>query len=212
MATVRRPGAWPPPPLAGSPEDRAMDDIGFDRLTRSLTTPGSRRRTLATAFAGVLGVLGFAAVDEASAAKSPKCKRKPGECERCDRGTCKKKDGKKRCKAGKIKAKAFGTPCSIGSCQNGACTANPPPTCPGGATGGSCPGGVGNFATCAGNESCICYSTASGGVLCAQMKLQCSAMACPNGQGDCPPDTTCVINTCCPGRPAICAPNSAICV
>jgi hypothetical protein len=59
---------------------------------------------------------------EVSAARSRKCKRKPGECELCDRGECEKKDGKKRCKAGKIKAKASGTPCSIGFCQNGACT------------------------------------------------------------------------------------------
>ena len=99
-----------------------MDADRFDTLARSLTSVGSRRRALGAALSGALGALGMAEVDEASAARSGKCKRKPGECERCDRGKCEKKDGKKRCKAGKIKVKASGTPCSNGFCQNGACT------------------------------------------------------------------------------------------
>ena len=45
----------------------------------------------------------------ATAAKSGKCKRTPGECEICRKGKCTKKHGKKQCKAGTIRAKAAGT-------------------------------------------------------------------------------------------------------
>jgi hypothetical protein len=118
-----------------------MDTHQFDRFTRSLSIAGSRRGMLGTALSGVLVGLGLADPDEVAAARSAKCRRKPGECERCDRGKCEKKDGKKRCKAGKIKPKPFGTPCSLGTCQNGACiaaaptsavppTSPPPPTPP----------------------------------------------------------------------------------
>jgi hypothetical protein len=104
-----------------------VDADRFDALSRSLAAVGSRRRALATALGSAVGLLSLAAPDAARAAKSPKCKRKPNECERCDRGKCERKDGEKRCKAGKIKPKASGTPCSIGSCQNGFCVASVPP-------------------------------------------------------------------------------------
>ena len=123
-----------------------MDADRFDTLTRSLGSAGSRRRALGAALSGALVALGVTDPDEASAARSARCRRRPGECERCDRGKCEKKDGKKRCKAGKIKAKAFGTPCSLGTCQNGACiaaatTTMAPPTPPAPLT---CPQGLTN--------------------------------------------------------------------
>jgi hypothetical protein len=105
-----------------------VDADRFDALARSLTSAGSRRRALVATLGGALGALELADPDAASAAQPPKCKRKPGECERCQRGKCERKNGDKHCKAGKIKAKAFGTPCSVGSCQNGACIAEAP-TC-----------------------------------------------------------------------------------
>ena len=98
-----------------------MDADRFDRLSRSLSTAGSRRRALAAALVSVLGLLRHAAPDDAAAAKSGKCKRSPGECEICKKGRCEKKNGKKRCKAGKIQPKPFGTPCPGGACQNGLC-------------------------------------------------------------------------------------------
>ena len=106
-----------------------MDADRFDSLIRSLTTVGSRRRTLATVITGAIGLLGLAGADDAAAGKSGKCKPQCGECATCDKGKCKKKNGKKRCKKGKCKAKGNGTGCSIGTCQNGGCVA----------TGGSVP-------------------------------------------------------------------------
>ncbi len=98
-----------------------MDADTFDSLSRSLTVMGSRRRSLMATLGVVLGALGLAASDDAKAAKSGKCKRQPGECETCKKGRCEKKNGKKRCKAGKIQPKPFGTPCPGGTCQNGLC-------------------------------------------------------------------------------------------
>jgi hypothetical protein len=76
----------------------------------------------------MLGLLGLVHPDAATAAKSGKCKRKPNECETCKKGKCERKNGKKRCKAGKIKPKAAGTPCTVvtggsGTCQTGTCIA-----------------------------------------------------------------------------------------
>jgi hypothetical protein len=99
-----------------------MDADRFDIFTRSLTTFGSRR-TLAAALVGSLAVLGLAGPDDVAAAKSGTCKRKPGECEPCKKGKCERKNGKKCCKAGKIKAEAVGTPCRVGSCRDGSCVA-----------------------------------------------------------------------------------------
>src|SRR5829696_6721732 len=137
-----------------------MDAGRFDALSRSLAAVGSRRRALATVFSGALGVLGLAEADEATAANSGKCRRRAGECERCDRGKCQHKNGKKSCKAGKIKPKAAGTPCSVGTCQSGACvapaalpipTTPPPPPAPG-------PACVGLQGACSSSAQC-CTST-----------------------------------------------------
>ena len=100
-----------------------MDGSRFDTLARSFSATGSRRRALAATIGEILGTFGLTHTHDAAAAKSGKCRRRPGECERCQRGTCEKKDGEKRCKAGKIKPKAFGTPCSLGTCQAGQCIA-----------------------------------------------------------------------------------------
>ena len=57
-----------------------MDGPRFDILTRALTAPGSRRRALAAALAGVLGSLDWLASDD-TAAHNPlkKCKKKSGK-------------------------------------------------------------------------------------------------------------------------------------
>src|SRR5215211_242706 len=95
-----------------------MDSLRFDRLVRVLASRHPRRAALP-----LLALLGLGLIDpdEAGAAKSGKCKQKPGVCERCDRGKCERKHGEKTCKAGKIKPKANGTACSGGTCQSGSC-------------------------------------------------------------------------------------------
>lgn len=107
-----------------------MDSGQFDSFTRSLITAGSRRRALATAFAGSLGLLGLTQPNDTEA--GGKCKFACGECGFCRKGKCKKtNNGKKKCKAGKCFALSAGTPCTGGSCSgSGVCVATPPPPPP----------------------------------------------------------------------------------
>ena|SRR5215216_7294691 len=97
-----------------------MDDDRFDTLTRSLTVVGSRRRAMTGGLGSVLSLLGLAQSDE-TVAKSGKCKPACGECAKCEKGRCHKKNGKKVCNRGKCKPKANGTACSVGTCQTGGC-------------------------------------------------------------------------------------------
>src|SRR5215218_2835516 len=105
-----------------------MDPERFDRLARSLTAAGSRRRALAAALAASVGLLGRTLPEAAEAkATSGKCKPQCGECQHCDKGTCRRKHGKKHCKKGKCKATGEGLPCANGGrCRAGSCIA---PTC-----------------------------------------------------------------------------------
>ena len=80
-----------------------MDGDRFDSLARSLSAAGSRRRAFAIAFSGGQALLGLARPDDAVEAKSGKCKPKCGACETCQKGNCKRKNGKKHCKKGKCK-------------------------------------------------------------------------------------------------------------
>ena len=107
-----------------------MDPDRFDALSRPLIATGSRRRAVA-AVGGALGLLGLAHPDEATAAKSGKCKPKCGACEKCKRGDCDRKDGRKRCKKGKCQPKADGAACAERRCCGGACvdTSNDPRNC-----------------------------------------------------------------------------------
>ncbi len=77
----------------------SMDDSRFDRLARTLTAAGSRRRALAVALGGVLGPVLSASFPEDAAArkKCPPCKKrtKQGKCKKkkpngaaCPGGTC----------------------------------------------------------------------------------------------------------------------------
>lgn len=89
-----------------------MDAIRFDALTKSWIAEASRRRTLAGVVAAALGALGISRAENVAAAKSGKCKKKCNQCEFCQKGTCKKKNGKKRCKKGKCKPAEGRTPCN----------------------------------------------------------------------------------------------------
>jgi hypothetical protein len=80
-----------------------MDGSRFDKLTRSLSTAGSRRCALSAVLGGGLGIaLAASVVDEAAAKKKcPPCKKRKN-------GKCKKK-------------KPNGTACPGGTCQSGSC-------------------------------------------------------------------------------------------
>jgi hypothetical protein len=114
----------------------------FDALSRVLSVAGSRRGTLTAALSGALGLLGLAHPDDAAAATSGKCKPRCGECEKCKKGDCDKKDGKKVCTKGKCQAKTNGTPCSAGTCQDRRCTNSPPPPSRVSVLAYQCPGPV----------------------------------------------------------------------
>jgi hypothetical protein len=101
-----------------SQEAHAMDHTRFDALSRAVSTTPSRRAAL-TLLAG-LG-LGRLEQADAEARKSGKCKPTCGECEKCKKGDCDTKNGKKKCKKGKCKPKANGTACATGTCQAGRC-------------------------------------------------------------------------------------------
>jgi hypothetical protein len=198
-----------------------MDAPRFDALARSLSTTGSRRRALAAAVSGALGVLGRSAPDEATAAKSGKCQRTPGECERCKKGTCDRKNGKKTCRKGKLTPKAEGTPCASGSCQSGRCVTasgalvgspgpagppgppgpplSPPPVCPAVCpTCQSCHPAVG---VCAVNPS----ANGEAGTGCAAPKVCCGGTCCDTPVQRCTDAGTCA--TCAD----VCAANCDFC-
>ena len=115
-----------------------MDADHFDALARSLTAVGSRRRTLVVALSAAVGLRGLVRPDHAAAATFRKCKPKCGECEKCKKGKCDKKQGKKVCKPGKCTPKPNDTPCAgTGRCLNRTC--NLQPTCKqAGQAGGGC--------------------------------------------------------------------------
>src|SRR4051812_33305373 len=119
-----------------------MDAERFDRLTRTLTQTGSRRRALATALAGSLGLLGLSTVPDAQAknCKKIKHKQKRKKClaqAKSDIGTpcipsCERKIcGDDGC-AGSCGTCGAGTHCLTGSCV---------PFCQGQTDGTACGGG-----------------------------------------------------------------------
>jgi hypothetical protein len=80
-----------------------MNAVHFDRLARSLSRVGSRRRTLAAALAAALGLLGASSGEDAAAKKKKPC------------APCKKRNKQGKCK----KSKPNGTACRGGTCQGG---------------------------------------------------------------------------------------------
>jgi hypothetical protein len=60
-----------------------MDGSRFDRLTKLLSAPGSRRRALAGLLAGTLGLAGWSVGEDAAAHNlKAKCKKKSGEAKK----------------------------------------------------------------------------------------------------------------------------------
>jgi hypothetical protein len=121
-----------------------MDGSRFDRLTKTLSAPGSRRRALGGLLAGTLGLLGWHDGDEITAHDlKAKCKKKSG--------AAKKKCLKKAKKHAAQHAREVPPPC-FPELQATTCAAgcgprrdncNRPVTCP-------CPGGQ----TCLPNGTC----------------------------------------------------------
>jgi hypothetical protein len=203
-----------------------MDAQRFDTLT---TIVASLSRTTRRSAVGLLAGLGFGvlAVTDAGARRtSGRCKPTCGECEKCKRGDCDRKNGTKKCKKGKCKPKSTGTPCTAfpgGACQNGTCVnlqadetncgslgtvCGPTQLCQAGACfpSSTCPASATAFtfciaggATCGGG--CSCGRSAEGNVLCAEDDDDFCAQAglrCTTS-ADCPAGRACVdVSGCCP--------------
>ena len=153
-----------------------MDSDDFDAFARSLTTASSRRALVGPALGAALaGVLGVGPV----AAKKGKNKDKRRGCRRVRLREC------TLCRRGQIRSQPEGTPCTIGTCQNGSCIPPPPPaTCTDGRKngsetdvdcGGTCP-------RCATGKTCSTRNDCAS-ALCAGTCQQCV------NAGDCGTDT-----------------------
>ena len=180
-----------------------MDADRFDALTYRFNGLGTWRGTMRGLLAGVLSLFAVAHPDEVWSAKSGKCKQPCGACEQCGKGTCKKKNGKKRCKPGRCTAKANNTPCSGGSCQSGSCVAAAA-FCAGKDV---CADGNATDFPCnqSGTTPCVCVRDAiSGAPVCAQTPF--SSRGCKEAV-PCSAGEICVDNTggLCSGGTAKCA-------
>jgi hypothetical protein len=181
-----------------------MDRFHFDALTRSLTTAGSRRLALATLLGGAFGRLGLAGIE--AKRKSGKCKPKCTACEKCDKGTCDKKNGKKVCKKGTCKPKAAGSPCTTfrgGVCQNETCFATS--SCPAITTPLCAPGRP--AIACGGTAQvpCVCTSSTEGQMVCVQLPpgLNCPDVTPCSSSATCGAGFACVeVGSCCTEGPA----------
>ena len=159
-----------------------MDADRFDAIAKDLTRSTSRRRTVGALLGGALAGLGVAGPGE-TWAKSGRCQPKCGECKKCKKGNCEKKDGKQRCKHGKCQAKPNDTPCTGGSCQGGTCVATP--FC----AGKNACSDASPFTTCqnGGTVLCACFVRVdTGASICgradAGLTTDCSATPCPPGE------------------------------
>jgi hypothetical protein len=161
-----------------------MDGDRFDSLARSLSAAGSRRRAFAIAFSGGQALLGLARPDDAVEAKSGKCKPKCGACETCQKGNCKRKNGKKQCKKGKCKPRKGVVDCPAGQLRNPVtcgCCQVAGQTCPvSGANSccsGLCPGGTCESrvsgAPCAFGAECGTGVCRNGVCACSELRERC---------------------------------------
>jgi hypothetical protein len=205
-----------------------MDANRFDFLAKVAGT-GATRRTALSLLAG-LGLGPYTlTLREAEARKSGKCKPKCNECEKCKRGDCDKKNGKKRCSKGKCKPKAAGTPCTVfpgGACQNGTCVNLSADEANCGSLGTACgptqvcqTGSCFPSSTCAATttsscgpsstvcnasgppNSCTCSRSTEGNVVCVA-NFNCLSVTPCASSATCPAGEACVdISICCGGSP-----------
>jgi hypothetical protein len=185
----------------------------FDDLARTLTSPGSRRRTFGAVLGGALSLaLGASSVQNAAAKKKcPPCKkRKNGKCK---------------------KTLPDGTDCPGGTCQSGSCVAGCPPArvcgngcCPDGqicqqgqcaAGGNGCPNGqrpCGTACLLAG-QCCTATDCPTGITCCGRLCVDtttdprhCGGCATPCSAGK-----TCAGGRCCTARGDDCTPDGECC-
>lgn len=154
-----------------------MDPTRFDALARKLVSPETRRGILTLLVGGGISVL---EVTDAAARKSGACQPACATCQTCEKGKCKKKNGRKRCKKGRCQPAGNGTTCATGGglCQNGVCT---------------CPSGTTLCDDVCVNTAIDARNCGSCGTRC-QLNGSCSAGICGCNNG------TCMIAgaTCCP--------------
>jgi len=186
-----------------------MDGTRFDQLIKSMATTRVSRLTalrgLAVGAVAAIAGMDFGAED-AEAAKSRRCRSKPTECQTCKKGKChRNNNGQKKCRRGKLRPKANGTLCSIGTCQNSVCTRSAvgcTPTNGVANTQGSCPTGQvcnANFICVTVNLGCSPANNTQGscpaGQICNGQAI-CVAGCTGTGQGSCPAGLQCVNGQC----------------
>jgi hypothetical protein len=170
-----------------------VEDTRFDTLAKALGALTTRRFTLGALLGGPIGL--HTSDDAAAKRKSGTCKPPCTECTRCQRGKCRKKDGKKRCKKAACVPKGAGAPCSVpagGSCESGGACG-----CPAGLTNcagvctmletdaancGACGTSCGAARTCC---SGVCRNLSVDGANCGACGHACATNECVHGARDC---------------------------
>jgi hypothetical protein len=133
--------------LENATRDTLMEFDRFDEIIRTLTVSPSRRGLAGLFAAGLLTTIGWEQADDTAAKRKKKKKKKKCKppCEECQ-----------ACSKGKCKAKADGTPCAGGVCEDGRCDTDCTPDCQGKACGandgcgGTCRSGI-----CPGDTTCV---------------------------------------------------------
>ena len=170
-----------------------MDSARFDTLTKSLSTPGTRRGALGGLLAGTFSLLGLA--DGAAknrrrvsaegpcgdgSGKANSCEKDKDCCTRvCKHGRCRCKKLGEGCKDDRNCCASFGQPmrCQSGSCQTD--VPPPPPTLPSCAVGQKpCADGCIPTNHCCTDEDCAAQPNCCGG---ACGMTECSGACYANG-------------------------------
>lgn len=189
-----------------------MDGPGFDRLTKALTLPGSRRRALSGLLAGGFGLLGTGAEESFAHDLKAKCKKKSGKAKK----KCLKKARKHAAQhanngplCGNVTCPAGQTCCPDQRC-GATCCAN------GRACNVVCSGPNGNDYCCHPDRpAAICGGCwQRGSVQCDDPKHCCGPLSpkCCGNDHCCAPGYECLVgcpgNTCCKGgQSPTCCPD-----
>ena len=152
-----------------------MDAKQFDVIAKAMGSRTGRRQTLSSLLGGALGLLGLARAEDAWGLDkhyNRDCSKQCNQCEKCEKGKCRTKNGKKRCADGKCKPRANGVACAActgsscgnGTCQRGRCVASGP----------FCAGqnyctatGAAPLCNKTGTAACVCALTTAGAPFCA---------------------------------------------
>ena len=178
-----------------------MEDTRFDAIVKAVGSLTTRRLTIGALLGGALGRLGLTGTE--AKMSSGKCKPKCGACERCQKGNCKRKNGKKRCHKGKCKSTCGSTQV----CQSGSCF--PRSTCPATATT-FCPIGSG---TACGSPACFCGQSTEGNIVCVTLAGSTCPPSVPAGTArPCASSATCPSGSACINTSGCCGVDVRVCV